>query len=99
MVRALSDAVLRVCLGAGAIGGLLWGLHHQAHPTCQAARYPRHHHHHIHALGADITHCVGHSLNALITRWGLALGGGILLGLLAGVLAVLLLRGLKAALA
>jgi hypothetical protein len=82
MNRHLRDLALRLCAAAGLLAGFLYGWHHQAHVVCRP--HP--------AAPNTIASCANHSLTAIATPWGLALGGGLLIG---STLGLLLALGLK----
>lgn len=76
------EPVLRFFAALGVVGGLLWGLHHEPHITCSARG----------TAAIAINRCASTSLTTLVVHWGLALGGGLLIGGTVGVAVVLVLR-------
>lgn len=75
-LRALA---LRICTAIGLVAGFIYGWHHQAHVTCTSHG----------AAATSISRCTNRSLIAIALHWGLALGGGLLLGGLVGLLLAL----------
>jgi hypothetical protein len=78
----VTEWVLRICAGLGVIVGLFWGLHHEPRVACSARG----------TAAAAINRCTTNSITAIGTHWGIALGGGLLLGGMVGVIVALLLR-------
>jgi hypothetical protein len=83
----LREVVLRISASLGLVAGSLYGWNHQAHVTCNS-----------HGSAATaIGRCTNRSLIAIGLHWGIALGGGLLLGAVVGLLLALSLTPKTAA--
>jgi hypothetical protein len=81
MREAIREGILRLSMVGGVLVGLLWGWRDQVHPACS---------HHGPATTL-LERCTNHSIGVIAGHWGVAIGGGVLLGLLValGMLALL----------
>jgi hypothetical protein len=69
-------------MGIGALLGVWVGFKHQPHLTCS---------HHIDAA-KGLNHCTTHVIWGLVLHWGVALGGGVLIGAFVGALIAVMIR-------
>lgn len=72
----LADIVFRGCRALGVIVGLWWAIGHQTNAACSRPR----------GIPNEVDRCTSHGMGTLIAQWGVALGGGMLLGATVGLL-------------
>lgn len=82
MRRHIADALLRACSGVGVLIGALLGHRHQPQLHCAAHG----------GSSTALDRCTSHVMSGVVLHWGIALGGGFLVGATAGLLAVLVIR-------
>jgi hypothetical protein len=68
--------VFRVCSAFGVLAGLWWGIEQEPHVLCS----------HNRGTANELNQCTSHVMGSLIVHWGLALGGGVLVGATIGLL-------------
>lgn len=74
--RELANVVFRGCSALGVLAGLWQGIGHQPHSVCAHGR----------GTTGGLSPCTSHVMGSLIVHWGVALGGGMVVGATVGLL-------------
>ena len=80
---ALAAATSRAFTATGVALGFLWGINHPPHVVCTTD----------HRASTELGQCLGHVMLTQSLHWGIALGGGMLIGACTGLLLAKLIRG------
>lgn len=80
--NGLAEVAFRGFSMAGVLSGLFWGLNHEPHVRCARDR----------GTSEALNQCTSHTLSDLAVHWGVALGGGALVGATIGVILARIIR-------
>jgi hypothetical protein len=82
MRRELAAVMFRGCGAAGVLLGLWWGIENEPHLHCADNS----------GTASGLNRCTSHVTSGLVVHWGIALGGGVLIGATVGLVLAVLIR-------
>jgi hypothetical protein len=84
LARGVRSTIFEVCLSAGVLIALWWGIKHPEHVArCATGHEPASH---------VIQHCVSNTIGTVASHWALTLGAGAIIGALVGAALASLIR-------
>jgi hypothetical protein len=81
--RELRDIALRVCLAAGLLGAVWWGIKHPEHVNRCSTHGP---------ANEAFEHCTSSTIAAVALHWAAIIGGGLAVGVALALALALLTR-------